>query len=144
MQAARPALPELHTLRQQAITTPVRQTMGRRVEKALLGFRQQTLKFGAIANHLALRRCPGTEPATQGADLKISIRLLLSNLLHPPLDTNLTLECRPEESHGCIRRSIQLLTLSAVVIGEKGKRSEEHTSELQSLMRISYAVFCLK
>src|SRR3546814_2669647 len=27
---------------------------------------------------------------------------------------------------------------------EAGKRSEEHTSELQSLMRISYAVFCLK
>src|SRR3546814_2308295 len=25
-----------------------------------------------------------------------------------------------------------------------GARSEEHTSELQSLMRISYAVFCLK
>src|SRR3546814_319346 len=28
--------------------------------------------------------------------------------------------------------------------GEAGDRSEEHTSELQSLMRISYAVFCLK
>src|SRR3546814_5590038 len=27
---------------------------------------------------------------------------------------------------------------------ELGFRSEEHTSELQSLMRISYAVFCLK
>src|SRR3546814_9458093 len=27
---------------------------------------------------------------------------------------------------------------------EPGERSEEHTSELQSLMRISYAVFCLK
>src|SRR3546814_4364658 len=27
---------------------------------------------------------------------------------------------------------------------ENGKRSEEHTSELQSLMRTSYAVFCLK
>src|SRR3546814_17484765 len=26
----------------------------------------------------------------------------------------------------------------------RAKRSEEHTSELQSLMRISYAVFCLK
>src|SRR3546814_4930704 len=26
----------------------------------------------------------------------------------------------------------------------ENKRSEEHTSELQSLMRISYAVFCLK
>src|SRR3546814_10509795 len=28
--------------------------------------------------------------------------------------------------------------------GEDQPRSEEHTSELQSLMRISYAVFCLK
>src|SRR3546814_9362620 len=27
---------------------------------------------------------------------------------------------------------------------DQGLRSEEHTSELQSLMRISYAVFCLK
>src|SRR3546814_3823239 len=30
------------------------------------------------------------------------------------------------------------------VIIKIAKRSEEHTSELQSLMRISYAVFCLK
>src|SRR3546814_5790142 len=33
------------------------------------------------------------------------------------------------------------------ILGEvqrPGQRSEEHTSELQSLMRISYAVFCLK
>src|SRR3546814_2311020 len=29
-------------------------------------------------------------------------------------------------------------------IGAEHRRSEEHTSELQSLMRISYAVFCLK
>src|SRR3546814_1082991 len=33
-----------------------------------------------------------------------------------------------------------LHTVSRIVAG----RSEEHTSELQSLMRISYAVFCLK
>src|SRR3546814_1608734 len=31
----------------------------------------------------------------------------------------------------------------AIMLGGPG-RSEEHTSELQSLMRISYAVFCLK
>src|SRR3546814_4568517 len=31
-----------------------------------------------------------------------------------------------------------------MVAGEQRPRSEEHTSELQSLMRISYAVFCLK
>src|SRR3546814_2968792 len=29
-------------------------------------------------------------------------------------------------------------------LGDGLRRSEEHTSELQSLMRISYAVFCLK
>src|SRR3546814_1312712 len=29
-------------------------------------------------------------------------------------------------------------------LSRTGERSEEHTSELQSLMRISYAVFCLK
>src|SRR3546814_3116249 len=35
--------------------------------------------------------------------------------------------------------------LEAALAGAPGlDRSEEHTSELQSLMRISYAVFCLK
>src|SRR3546814_3648233 len=41
----------------------------------------------------------------------------------------------------------ELLTQRPLVEGEldvEGARSEEHTSELQSLMRISYAVFCLK
>src|SRR3546814_2432691 len=38
---------------------------------------------------------------------------------------------------GAIELGIPFLTLF-------GFRSEEHTSELQSLMRISYAVFCLK
>src|SRR3546814_3192597 len=39
------------------------------------------------------------------------------------------------------------MALPAAVLGGLGwitVRSEEHTSELQSLMRISYAVFCLK
>src|SRR3546814_3431313 len=37
-------------------------------------------------------------------------------------------------------------TMAALEQGEivEADRSEEHTSELQSLMRISYAVFCLK
>src|SRR3546814_10313099 len=33
---------------------------------------------------------------------------------------------------------------AVVALGRLHARSEEHTSELQSLMRISYAVFCLK
>src|SRR3546814_8982427 len=36
------------------------------------------------------------------------------------------------------------LRLSAACGGRLARRSEEHTSELQSLMRISYAVFCLQ
>src|SRR3546814_8874672 len=39
-----------------------------------------------------------------------------------------------------LRKALSLA--KAISIGLK--RSEEHTSELQSLMRISYAVFCLK
>src|SRR3546814_10118523 len=38
--------------------------------------------------------------------------------------------------HGALERMCRLYE-------ELGVRSEEHTSELQSLMRISYAVFCL-
>src|SRR3546814_6143340 len=41
-----------------------------------------------------------------------------------------------------------VVTLRGTFLGEVqhsvGERSEEHTSELQSLMRSSYAVFCLK
>src|SRR3546814_6357253 len=36
------------------------------------------------------------------------------------------------------------LAMDAVLRVDLQTRSEEHTSELQSLMRISYAVFCLK
>src|SRR3546814_1681398 len=38
----------------------------------------------------------------------------------------------------------QMLEFVAVAVDAEAVRSEEHTSELQSLMRISYAVFCLK
>src|SRR3546814_4071027 len=46
------------------------------------------------------------------------------------------------------REEVQRLLSATVVAGyetpDGDVRSEEHTSELQSLMRISYAVFCLK
>src|SRR3546814_9831059 len=40
--------------------------------------------------------------------------------------------------------TVQLIHAAHVVDQHWPARSEEHTSELQSLMRISYAVFCLK
>src|SRR3546814_1342752 len=41
-------------------------------------------------------------------------------------------------------RGIGARTLEQLADMARERRSEEHTSELQSLMRISYAVFCLK
>src|SRR3546814_8385641 len=49
--------------------------------------------------------------------------------------------------HGPELPAIEQIVVEAVaLLPEKHRpaRSEEHTSELQSLMRISYAVFCLK
>src|SRR3546814_9722741 len=43
----------------------------------------------------------------------------------------------PDRSRWCVNKSLVTSTTALL-------RSEEHTSELQSLMRISYAVFCLK
>src|SRR3546814_9428012 len=45
-------------------------------------------------------------------------------------------------SVGAVISLVNVALAAGLVLG--GPRSEEHTSELQSLMRISYAVFCLK
>src|SRR3546814_4013349 len=42
------------------------------------------------------------------------------------------------------QRLLDVVKPDFVHVLSAGRRSEEHTSELQSLMRISYAVFCLK
>src|SRR3546814_7633474 len=46
----------------------------------------------------------------------------------------------------CYCKSPKQLKMQSVFLRDRliDERSEEHTSELQSLMRISYAVFCLK
>src|SRR3546814_5239570 len=48
------------------------------------------------------------------------------------------------EGQSCQRKRCAHETDRAALAGKSQQRSEEHTSELQSLMRISYAVFCLK
>src|SRR3546814_3589797 len=48
------------------------------------------------------------------------------------------------EADGALIRIHAGLEAPQDLIADLAARSEEHTSELQSLMRISYAVFCLK
>src|SRR3546814_6023632 len=57
-----------------------------------------------------------------------------------PIASDRIIEC---SRSGWINMKVRLFN-PLDIRAEAGTRSEEHTSELQSLMRISYAVFCLK
>src|SRR3546814_10739099 len=59
---------------------------------------------------------------------------------HPPIRSPTT----PAISGRLANRPINAMSNPRASCRYLGNRSEEHTSELQSLMRISYAVFCLK
>src|SRR3546814_1304220 len=77
-------------------------------------------RLGALLHALFSLRCRGHEekPASVGVFIPLMMRTTSGERIH-----------ESSRNSGALRR--------------RG-RSEEHTSELQSLMRISYAVFCLK
>src|SRR3546814_8138954 len=70
-------------------------------------------------------------------------RLLGLSFLAAAFVIGLAVVFMSSEAAGALVTAV-LLTVVAVLVTRKQYRSEEHTSELQSLMRISYAVFCLK
>src|SRR3546814_6139968 len=63
----------------------------------------------------------------------------LTRLDHAFYDKMLAASARATDNEDIVIIAIDDSSIDAL-----GYRSEEHTSELQSLMRISYAVFCLK
>src|SRR3546814_10786769 len=76
-------------------------------------------------------------------------RAAIMALLRPPASnpTSCARPCKTASSTGQGRSRTRIDFSSFVSRRSRGVsicRSEEHTSELQSLMRISYAVFCLK
>src|SRR3546814_7023402 len=81
-----------------------------------------------------------------GADLAAAVRdaddLLIATPSHVLRTTLEQLKPLLREGQGLIAACKGLEPKSGKLVHEV--RSEEHTSELQSLMRISYAVFCLK
>src|SRR3546814_9487930 len=76
------------------------------------------------------------------------LKTLYGTVLPSPSDDTETIDVpqvgeTDEHAHNQVPRSI-LTGIIKPRLEETIERSEEHTSELQSLMRISYAVFCLK
>src|SRR3546814_3462716 len=62
-----------------------------------------------------------------------------------PVQLQMRADAARRQVHGLADRVRDVLVPGlAGAVGLDIHRSEEHTSELQSLMRISYAVFCLK
>src|SRR3546814_17236001 len=88
------------------------------------------------SNNISVR-CSSDEICTNELFMCISTRYLSATIVTSCVEciaevANVSLFCSRENGH-----------VSGSKIADRG-RSEEHTSELQSLMRISYAVFCLK
>src|SRR3546814_9113934 len=106
----------------------------------------------------AILETKGTEVLTARADQKVSdvLKLLAERRIGavPVMDGDTVVGVFSERDiiYGLAqdgppildRRVDQMMTAPAVTVTRDQTRSEEHTSELQSLMRISYAVFCLK
>src|SRR3546814_6217405 len=97
---------------------------------------------GAIVDRLE----PGVDRLTAGVDalLSESVRRQWDMLSQQLLDAG-----APEALTAAVVRLFKTDGAIGIVDlaerrGDDEIRSEEHTSELQSLMRISYAVFCLK
>src|SRR3546814_5505692 len=110
---------------------------------ALVDQQLHAQKFAARLRHLA--RAFDEEiivhPQSRAARVAATMRLVLRDLVRmvdfAVVDAaGVDIERKAEQGFGH-HRAFEMPTRRAA-------RSEEHTSELQSLMRISYAVFCLK
>src|SRR3546814_1037542 len=71
-----------------------------------------------------------TVPSSTASTSMVALSVSISAITSPDFTASPTFTCH-------------LARVPSSMVGESA-RSEEHTSELQSLMRISYAVFCLK
>src|SRR3546814_10881631 len=106
-------------------------------DMAALGYARAPPRGGAMADARTVQAQDAQEPrAMSGWIIAIALSVLTGAAII---------------RFGRIPRSAWELVASALLVGLAGyawqgnpSRSEEHTSELQSLMRISYAVFCLQ
>src|SRR3546814_6415346 len=86
-----------------------------------------------IADMLALDVCPMSWPVGMGGQFEGIYDLYTNRLMQPTGDSRI-FEGKMSQFSGLNDPQLENVL----------SRSEEHTSELQSLMRLSYAVLCLK
>src|SRR3546814_5395028 len=82
-----------------------------------------------------------------GSDLAFELRAIVDATVQALASQDTDLDLGHVEPAGVLRREVELQPAEEAMGLRRGEglvRSEEHTSELQSIMRISYAVFCLK
>src|SRR3546814_7370113 len=106
---------------------------------------EDTSRFASAS--IGMSRSSSTLCAAQGREMHESEPASAHMSSRVPLASSAMLERSPRNSSryrcNCQRRTHEAFFGSACAISWTLSRSEEHTTELQSLMRISYDVFCL-
>src|SRR3546814_8903713 len=108
----------------------------------------------SIRNWEAMTPCPPPQTATEHSDPRIEVAQHMVQRRHEmfprkkamlPSSATMPTECQTYMGYDFKSHLFQALwQVPSYAQWLNHERSEEHTSELQSLMRISYAVFCLK
>src|SRR3546814_3539743 len=102
--------------------------------------RNRRIAGGGIGDHAGQGRLDSLVPSNEAGHVKSS-----SYIAHAPIRPNADFYVGHRfRIHGLIRPQPARKGRAIDGACPVSARSEEHTSELQSLMRISYAVFCLK
>src|SRR3546814_2639820 len=97
------------------------------------GSQSQTSRIEETVNY-EITKTVKTHIREAGMVRRLSVAVMVNGDATTDAEGNPTYEPRSVE---------EMEKITALVRSAVGYRSEEHTSELQSLMRISYAVFCL-
>src|SRR3546814_4374030 len=102
---------------------------------------------GVAQQHRVAAQVPAFEPQRGQASDRVGFEVALQLRDQRQRVREVALEQCAGVGGGGDRVEVRVVVAGLGVQGHEqgdGERSEEHTSELQSLMRISYAVFCLK
>src|SRR3546814_7169693 len=120
-------------------TTPGGQRLAER--DPLEPFNRGVWDFNQAVDKVALKPASVVYRNVAPTAARRGVRNMLNNADEPLSFINALLQVKIGRAFHTLGRFVINTTIG---VGGLADRSEEHTSELQSLMRISYAVFCLK